>query len=157
MADKTSSARRTRTGAARTLKGGEGRVLTLNDELKPVLGGIARHPDGYVFHGPEGGRLKPDTVRRALIRDVLEAMAGRFPAADDTPGFADGRLHSFRHFFASLCANRGVSQRVVMRWLGHKDSRMVEHYYHLHDEENRRQMRRVSLTDQAGGPETVGR
>lgn len=37
-----------------------------------------------------------------------------------------------------------------MRWVGHKESKMVEHYFHLHDEEARRQMRRIVLTD-AGG------
>ena len=136
---------------ARTLKSGRGRTFPIQDDLRPVLQVLPRHPDGAVFHGPRGGRLKPDVVRNVLIRDVLKPLAGRFPTPADEVGFADGRLHSFRHFFCSLCANCGVSQRVVMRWLGHRDSRMVEHYYHLHDEEARRQMDRIQLFDEGTG------
>ena len=32
-----------------------------------------------------------------------------------------------------------------MEWLGHRDSRMVRHYYHLHDEEAQRQMNRLEI------------
>jgi hypothetical protein len=44
-----------------------------------------------------------------------------------------------------------------MHWLGHKDSRMVEHYYHLHDEAARRQMGRIQLYDsELGGDVAAG-
>jgi integrase len=82
---------------------------------------------------------------------VLTPLAERFPTPEGEAGFPQGRLHSFRHFFCSLCASRGVAQQVVIRWLGHKDSKMVEHYFTLHDEEARRQMRRIALSDDAGG------
>ncbi len=151
LADESSS-RKIRSGrAARTLKGGRGRSFPLHGELRPALEAMPRHPDGYVFHGPEGGRLKADTARRALIRDVLTPLEPQFPAPEGEVGFIDGRLHSFRHFFCSLCAGRGVPQQVVMRWLGHRDSKMVEHYFHLNDDEARRQMRRVGLSGGAGG------
>jgi integrase len=54
-----------------------------------------------------------------------------------------------------MCANLAVPQRVVMRWLGHEDSRMVEYYYHLHDEEARRQMGRIKLYDEEAGGSTA--
>jgi integrase len=108
------------------------------------------------MHGPKGGRLKADTVRVILIRDVLKVLSGRFPSSSGQVGFVDGRLHSFRHFFCSLCANRGVAQQVVMRWLGHSESRMVEHYYHLYDEEARRQMGRIRLFEKAGDDVAAG-
>jgi integrase len=38
-----------------------------------------------------------------------------------------------------------VPEQVVMRWLGHQDSLMVRHYYHLHDDEAQRQMQRVNF------------
>ena len=147
LVDETHSARRGRAAGPRTLKSGRGRTFPIQGELLPVLKALPRNPDGLVFHGPRGGRLKPDVARRVLIRDVLVPLADRFPTPSCEVGFADGRLHNFRHFFCSLCANRGVPQRVVMRWLGHKESRMVEHYYHLHDDEARRQMGRISLFD----------
>ena len=95
--------------------------------------------DGLVFHGPLGGKLKPDTVRNALIREVLKPLSKQFPAAAEEVGFADGRLHSFRHYLCSTCANRNVPEQVVKEWLGHSDSKMVRHYYHLHDDEAQRQ------------------
>jgi hypothetical protein len=65
-------------------------------------------------------------------------------------GFKDGRLHSFRHYFASMCAMRGVPERVAMEWLGHKDSEMVRHYFHLHDAESRLQMERLDPIGNTG-------
>jgi hypothetical protein len=81
---------------------------------------------------------------------VLLPLAEQFPAPAGEIGFADGRLRSFRHYFASYCANDGRPERMVMEWLGHADSEMVRHYYHLHDEEAQRQMRRLDLLGEAG-------
>jgi hypothetical protein len=43
------------------------------------------------------------------------------------------------------CASNGVPERVVMAWVGHADSEMVRHYFHLHDEEAHRHMSRLHL------------
>ncbi len=146
-----SQSRKARNGV-RTLKSGRNRSLPIHQELRNRLQTLPRHPDGFVFHGPRGGRIKPDSLRNILVRDVLKPLAGRFPSSPGQVGFLDGRLHSFRHFFCSLCANRRVAQRIVMSWLGHSDSRMVAHYYHLHDDEARRQMDLLSLDEtQSGG------
>ena len=37
-----------------------------------------------------------------------------------------------------------------MEWLGHADSKMVRHYYHLHDSESRQQMAKLNLLGKAG-------
>jgi hypothetical protein len=91
-----------------------------------------------------GGTLKPDTVRRILVRDVVTPLLNRFPREKYEQGFKDGRLHSFRHYFASMCAINGVPERVAMDWLGHQDFAMVRHYFHLNDLESRRQMDRLN-------------
>jgi integrase len=39
---------------------------------------------------------------------------------------------------------------VTMQWLGHADSETVRHYYHRHDKEAQRQMRRLNLLGEAG-------
>jgi integrase len=147
LVDESTSRRRGGRREVRTLKGGYGRSFPINEALMPVLRAIPPSKDGFVFHGPEGGRLKAAAVRRALIRDVLTPLAETFPTPEGEVGFADGRLHSFRHFFCSLCALRGTAQQVVMQWLGHRDSKMVQHYFHLHDNEARRQMKRITLSD----------
>jgi integrase len=133
----------------RELKSGRSRHLFIHPDLKTALQALPR-TDAFVFHGPRGGRLKPDTVRRILVRDVVQALKDRFPSTDDEQGFKDGRLHSFRHYFASMCATSGVPERVAMEWLGHQDSEMVRHYFHLHDEESRKQMERLKPLEDTG-------
>lgn len=130
----------------RTLKSGYDRSIPIHPELSEYLKQIDRHPDGFVFHGPRSGRLKKDLVRNCLIRDVIRPLEKHFPTASDQNGFCHGRLHSFRHYFCSECANTGIPERVLMRWLGHRSSKMVHHYYHLHDEESHRQMARLGDT-----------
>lgn len=134
----------------RTTKSGRNRSFPVHRDLRTVLERTDRL-DRYVFHGPRGGRLKPDTVRRILIRDVIEPLSEQFPSADDEQGFKHGRLHSFRHYFCSTCANNGVPERMVMDWLGHADSAMIRHYYHLHDEEANRRMDSLDFLGGAGG------
>ena len=38
-----------------------------------------------------------------------------------------------------------------MDWLGHADSEMIRHYYHVHDEEARRRMNDLDFLGGAGG------
>lgn len=142
--------------AGRTLKNKRGRSFPMNEQLIPVLESVPRHRDGFVFHGPLGGRLKPDTVRNILVKQVLGPLKSRFPTATGEGGFEHGRLHSFRHFFCSRCANSGVAERVVMDWLGHADAETVRRYYHLDQQESRRQMDRVSIPGVDTDSKTVG-
>jgi integrase len=135
--------------ARRETKSGRSRMLPIHQDLKVVLESLPKH-DQYLFHGPRSGRLKPDTVRNVLIREVIKPLAPQFPSPADEQGFKDGRLHSFRHYFVSMCANNNIPERVTMEWLGHQDSEMVRHYYHLHDEEARRQMARLDPLGSAG-------
>jgi hypothetical protein len=140
----------------RTLKSKRGRSFPIHQELLPTLRQLPRHADGYVFHGPRGGQIKPDTLRNILIKEVLKPLAERFPTAAGEAGFVSGRLHSFRHFFCSLSANSGVPERVVMDWLGHADAAMVRRYYHLNAEESRRQMDPVSIQSVNADPQVIG-
>ncbi|MEY4393438.1 MAG: hypothetical protein RL595_687 [Planctomycetota bacterium] len=131
----------------RTTKSSRSRSFPIHSNLQPILDRLKnfKGKDGLVFHGPLGGRLKPDTIRNILKRDVLDCLAGRFPSSDGSKGFKDGRLHSFRHFFCSACANNRVPEAMVMSWLGHQDSEMVRYYYHLHDNMARQFMSEVRL------------
>jgi len=137
----------------RQIKSSRSRSFPIHPNLEKVIQQLNRI-DGNLFHGPRGGRLKPDTVRNVLVRDVITPLTDRFPTADDEKGFRDGRLHSFRHYFCSTCANSGVPERMVMHWLGHADSAMVRHYYHLHDELARHEMNKVNFLGSAGGRST---
>jgi len=91
-----------------------------------------------------------------LIRDVLGQLKGQFPSREGEIGFINGRLHSFRHYFCSTCAQSGVPEHIVMTWLGHSSSKMVRYYFHLHDDESRRQMQRINFLGDAGGGVAAG-
>jgi integrase len=150
LTDERHSSARRKAGNARRLKGKRSRSLAILDPLMSVLASIPRSADGLVFHGPQNARLKPDRVRRWLIRDVLSPLASRFPTpAGAVIGFVDGRLHSFRHFFCSFCADAGVSEQILMSWLGHRSSRMIRRYYHLRDEASQLAMQKVTLNHPA--------
>lgn len=149
LMDETAVSRRKATDR-RTTKSGRGRTFPIHRDLLAVLKTLTKSGP-YVFYGPRGGRLKPDTIRRILIRDVLTPLAERFPSQEDEVGFVDGRLHSFRHYFCSTCANNNIPEQMVMQWLGHQESDMVRHYYHLHDEEARRRMSGLNFLGKAGG------
>jgi integrase len=145
LRDTTGLVRKSERGSAQTTMSHRDRTLDIHEDLLPILRRLhgERKPDGRVFHGPRGGLLKPDTVRNVLQRNVLSALAKRFPETDGKPGISAGRVHSFRHFFASVAANAGVPEQTLMDWLGHQESRMIRHYYHLQREESRRQMGKI--------------
>jgi integrase len=156
LTDDSTRGRRTAGRQVRQTKSGRSRSFPMHRDLLEVLDGLTPATDGLVFHGPRGGRLKPDTVRQVLIREVLAPLQGRFATPQGGSGFADGRLHSFRHFFCSACAGSGVPEQVVMEWLGHSESKMVRHYFHLHDAEAQRQMKRLNFVGKAGDGVVAG-
>ena len=130
---------------ARTLKSGKGREIPIFPDLLAALKKIQRTQDGFVFHGPKGGRIKPDVVRNAFKRDVIRPLSNRFKSSDGDVGFQHGRLHSFRHYFCSACALQGVPQRLLMEWLGHEDSVMCRHYFHSDPKDSLRQLAKVQF------------
>lgn len=151
LTDERSSRKRAKE-STRTLKGKRSRSFPIHPDLCPVLKTISRRSDGLLFHGPHGGRIKPDTVRRILVRDVLTPLREQFPTlAGAAVGFIDGRLHSFRHYFCSVCASSGqISEQTLMSWLGHQESAMIRRYFHLMDQTSQRQMQSVTFVP-AGG------
>jgi integrase len=147
LSDTTQLSSKSQRHEARTTKSHRDRTLPIHPELRRVLEGLPRYSDGRVFHGPEGGRLKPDTVRNVFRREVLSKLADRFPAGDNGPGIMAGRLHSFRHFFCSMAADINVSEQLLMNWLGHRESKMIRHYYHSRQDEGRKQIARLNILD----------
>ncbi len=145
LTDERSSRRRQQMGNARRTKGRRSRALPIHPQLRKVLEGLENQPDGRLLHGPRGGKLKPDTVRRILIRDVLEPLKNQFPTPEGEIGFEHGRLHSFRHYFVSQSFLSGSSEGEIMEWVGHRDSKMVAHYRHLKNEDSQRKMQKINF------------
>ena len=111
-------------------------MFPIQEQLRRLLvEKSSKGQEGNVFRAPKGGPLLANNVRQALIEKVIVPLSAKFPSSENEIGLKDGRLHSFRHFFCTECANSGVPEQVIMRWLRHQSSTMIRRYYHLHDEE----------------------
>ncbi len=81
-----------RTDENRSNKSSQTRHLPIREELLEVLESLPR-TDQYIFHGPRGGRLKADTVRNVLVREVITPLTKQFPKQfPNEKSFEDGRL-----------------------------------------------------------------
>ena len=61
--------------------------------------------------------------------------------------------HCFRHDFISTCAAAGIAMKVVIDWVGHKDSTMVlEVYTHLPDGFRQSQAKRLTFDNKPASP-----
>ena len=145
VADERSSRRKRKAGTMRTTKGRRSRVIPIHPRLRKLFEGLSRKPDGRVLHADRGGALRPNNVLHVFIRDVIEPLKEKFPAPDGEIGFEHGRLHSFRHYFCSQAFLGGASEGEIKEWLGHADSKMVEHYRHLRNEDAQRKMEQIDF------------
>ena len=137
-----------RSEGTRTTKNHRDRSIPLGDEVLQMLAELQTRDrsDDRVFHGPRGGKIKPDTVRNIFLRDVIGPLQHELPRRSGSRSIADGRIHSFRHYFCSQCANNNVPEQLLMKWLGHSDSKMVRHYYHANDDFALSEMQRLDLS-----------
>jgi integrase len=98
----------------------------------PAAAVLARHraatdgqpnPHDLVFHGPDGGPLYPNGVRKGW-GDVMETVG--LPRTV-TPHWA-------RHGVATLLRETGVDPKVVSEIVGHSSVAMTDRYTHVSDE-----------------------
>ena len=153
VADERSSRRKRKAGSMRTTKGRRSRVIPIHPRLRQVFDGLSRDPDGRVLHAERGGVLRPNNVLHTFIRNVTEPLKEKFPTPAEEIGFEHGRLHSFRHYFCSQAFLGGASEGEIKEWLGHADSKMVEHYRHLRNEDAQRKMEQIDFMAEEDGEE----
>jgi len=138
----------------RRTKTGRSRSLPVHEDLRLLLLSMSRDLSRPVFPSALGKRLNCGRLRDQFVRLVIRPLSARFPTPEGERGFADGRLHSFRHFFCSRMVNQGVHLLTLQKWLGHKNSQMVAHYFDLKDAEATAVMASIEMlpkTEQAGG------
>ncbi len=145
IADERSSHRKKQTGSMRTTKGRRSRIIPIHPCIHDVLASLPRGADGRVLHAERGGPLLPENVLQALIHHVIAKLKDEFPTPEGEIGFEHGRLHSFRHFFCSQAFLNGASEGEIREWLGHADSKMVEYYRHLRQEDAMRRMQQINF------------
>jgi len=149
--DERYSGKKNKMKSARKVKGKRGRVIPLHPSLSETLNKLERHPDGGVFHGPKGGKLQAKTVLDIFKRNIRNKLKEEFPTNKGQVGFADGTIHSFRHYFVSEAFRQGATEAEVMDWVGHRESKMVHHYRHLRPDDSQSRMRKIDfLADDTG-------
>jgi len=105
-----------RGGSGETTKDKEARLVPIPPRVREVLESLPR-PSPLVL---------PELKQRTLLGQVkrLCRELGYDPRL---------KVHSFRHHFASMVANSSVPYRLVLEWMGHSSSDVLDLYYHLHD------------------------
>lgn len=126
-------------------------VAWFNRRVRQLLEGLPRKPDGRVLHAERGGVLHPNSVLHVFVQRVIEPLKEMFPSPPDEIRFEHGRLHSFRHYFCTQAFLGGASVAEIKEWLGHADSKMVEHYKHLGHRDLQRKMDQINFMAEEGG------
>jgi len=126
-----------RGGANGRPKDREDRFVPVHPKIDCLLGPVERRP----------GAVLPGVTERRLLKRLKHLC--EVCEFEEAEGF---KLHSFRHHFASLCANHHIAYRKALAWLGHSSSQMLDLYYHLHDEDSRQAM--MALAESDDGPTT---
>ncbi|MCU1276414.1 MAG: hypothetical protein JWO48_3845 [Bryobacterales bacterium] len=156
LPDNRHSGRHQKAGAVRKTKGRRTRRIPIHTRLRSILDVLPRREDGRVFSGPRGSHVRPNSTCKILIRDVVNVLKEKFPTPEGEVGFADCRLHSFRHAFVSQAFLDGASEGEIREWVGHTNSRIVERYRHLHIQDAKRKMDRIDFLDDAPLPGNDG-
>jgi len=118
-----------RGGSNGTTKDKDDRFVPIHPQIRPLLEALPRK-DQVVF---------PNINERKLLK--------RIKIICHEIGFANPesyKLHTFRHHFASLCANHSVAYRKALAWLGHSSSEILDLYYHLHDADSQAAMQSLA-------------
>jgi hypothetical protein len=119
-------------GSNGTTKDKDARFVPVHARIRPLIAALSRG-DSHVFPG----------IRERRLLGRVKEMCGelKFLKASEF------KLHSFRHHFASLCANHAVAYRKALSWLGHSDSSILALYYHLSDSDSQ-----AAMESLGGGP-----
>jgi len=117
------------------VKNGEDRILPLNSTAKAIIEGQRGKHDEFVFtfKGKPVQRINGHAWRKARTRANLEQC----------------RVHDLRHTFGRRLRAAGVSFENRQDLLGHKSSRITDHYCQAEIEELQRAVEKISRVNLA--------
>jgi len=129
-----------RGGSGSTPKDKEDRFIPIHHrKLRPTLQALPR-TSTLVFLMPNGKPVDDKKLRR-----YLKSLCGQ-------RGFAcpwQYKLHTFRHFFASYCAQQNLSYKYVLEWMGHSSSAILDLYFTMNDRHAQAAMNSMSFDSEA--------
>jgi site-specific recombinase XerD len=125
-----------RGGSGDRPKDKEDRFIPIHaSKLKPVLKALPRKSE-LVFLMTDGRKI----CERKLLR-YLKNLCRQC-------GFKNPwlyKLHTFRHYFASYCAQQALSYKYVLEWMGHSSSAILDMYFTMNDRQAQVAMNSMSF------------
>ena len=113
-----------RGGSGNKPKDKEDRFIPVhNRKLKPIIRLLPQKSE-LVFLMSDNRKVSPKKLR-AYLKNLCRQC-----------GFQDSqqyKLHTFRHFFASYCAQQNLSYKYVLEWVGHSSSAILDMYFTMND------------------------
>jgi len=116
-------------------------------KLKPMLQSLPRQSE-LVFLMPKGTKVCPKKLLRHLknlCRQCGSANPNQY------------KLHTFRHFFASYCAQQSLSYKYVLEWMGHSSSDVLDLYFTMNDRQAQAAMNSLSFNSEKAESRTIPR
>ena len=129
-------------------KNGEDRKVPLHPRLRSILEDLATQRNCWFFRALPSNRY-PNGDHYISVKRLNEDFKKLLTRLDLPVGRDEGfTLHSLRRFFRTTAVNSGVPERVVDRWIGHRDTKqMGTIYYDLSDEASQKFMQTVSFAE----------
>jgi integrase len=122
-------------------KGKSSRVIPMHSRVIKVLTNTSIR-SSYVFNSSPSSK-HPDgdgQINKSGLSTRLKKICKKLSI--------NGCVHSFRKFFCSYMANKGVPVLTLKEWSGHKEIRvLIDSYYKLHLNDSVDFMNKVSLED----------
>jgi integrase/recombinase XerD len=104
-------------------------------KLKPVLRLLPQKSE-LVFLMPDSRKVSPKKLR-AYLKNLCRQCGFQNPW--------QYKLHTFRHFFASYCAQQNLSYKYVLEWMGHSSSAILDMYFTMNDRHAQTAMNSMSF------------
>ncbi len=114
-------------------------------KLRPMLQSLPRQSE-LVFLMPKGTKVCPKKLLRYL-KNLCEQCGLANPN--------QYKLHTFRHFFASYCAQQSLSYKYVLEWMGHSSSDVLDMYFTMNDRQAQAAMNSLSFHSDKADSRTV--
>jgi len=113
--------------------------------LKPFLQTSPRTSE-LVFLMPDGKMVSPKKLR-AYLKNLCRQCGFEKPW--------QYKLHTFRHFFASYCAQQNLSYKYVLEWMGHSSSDVLDMYFTMNNRHAQAAMNSMSFEAEKAKSRTV--
>ena len=113
-----------RGGGGNKPKDKEDRFIPIhNRKVKPILQRLSGKSE-LVFLMPDNRKVSSKKLR-AYLKNLCRQCGFHNPQ--------QYKLHTFRHFFASYCAQQNLSFKYVLEWMGHSSSAILDMYFTMND------------------------